>query len=361
MALLRFFGLELTLFGGPSQPEPEDERGGIRAANRLGEKEGFYNPDQYSNTANYRAHQRWTGPQLLKQLPEVSLVAAGMGTAGTMTGIGLSIKAQKPEIYRLGVCTATGDRVPGPRTEPLLAPVTFPWREAVDEIEHVTSADAYRHSLSLCRHGLLAGPSSGLTLMGVFQHLDKRIANGSLDEIRDPATGNVNCIFICCDLPYQYVSEYFDKLGEAHFKPIHNDVLIGSDKHRYDEAWELTRNEAQELCRKVGSEIKVVDLRGPQKACQVFEDCAVQALDLDCLKDGESRCPFSDAHVLHQQWSSIEATLDDEENKFWRPSSSDGEVLVLCANGNTARVATSCMRARGIQAFSLFGGLDRDA
>ena len=157
----------------------------------LGEKDGFFNPDQYSNRANYGAHQRWTGPQILRQLPELSLVAAGMGTAGTMTGIGLSVKAGKPSVYRLGVCTKAGDRVPGPRSEPLLAPVTFPWREAVDELENVGSVDAYRLSLALSRAGLLAGPSSGLTLQGLYNHLEKRLRKGTLDDIRDPQTGIV--------------------------------------------------------------------------------------------------------------------------------------------------------------------------
>ncbi len=83
-----------------------------------------------------------------------------MGTSGTMTGTGLAIKKLQPHVHRVGVTTQPGDRVPGPRSEALLAPVTFPWRDSIDAMEWVGSRDAYTLSLKLCRHGLLVGPSS---------------------------------------------------------------------------------------------------------------------------------------------------------------------------------------------------------
>lgn len=50
LRLMQFFGLDITLFGGPSQPEPEDERGGIKAAERMAkESDGVVNPNQYEN------------------------------------------------------------------------------------------------------------------------------------------------------------------------------------------------------------------------------------------------------------------------------------------------------------------------
>lgn len=136
------------------------------------------------------------------------------------------------------VCTAAGDRVPGPRSFALLSPVEFPWRDSVDAIEEVGSKDAFGLSLKLCREGLICGPSSGfnlqgiangdlitiwLTCSGLFNYLGKRKAAGTLKEIAGPY-GLINCAFICCDLPYQYVDEYFDKLGDASFHPIHNQV-----------------------------------------------------------------------------------------------------------------------------------------
>lgn len=90
-----------TLFGGPAQPTPIDERGGIRAASRkAAESESVCSPNQYQNDdvrislmsvvlteakwleQNWKAHVRWTGPQIHKQLPEINVIAASMGTAG---------------------------------------------------------------------------------------------------------------------------------------------------------------------------------------------------------------------------------------------------------------------------------------
>lgn len=67
---MRFFGLKLRVFGGPSQPEPTDKRGGICAAVEHGKQEGWFNPNQYENDANWRAHAQWTAKQLHRQLGE---------------------------------------------------------------------------------------------------------------------------------------------------------------------------------------------------------------------------------------------------------------------------------------------------
>lgn len=77
------------------------------------------NPNQYENDAvrslweledgrmltsdqNWKAHYKWTGPQILKQLPQISVLCAGMGTSGTMTGMGTYFKDAKPSVVRVG-------------------------------------------------------------------------------------------------------------------------------------------------------------------------------------------------------------------------------------------------------------------
>lgn len=224
LKLMQFFGLDITLFGGPSQPEPLDDRGGIQNARRqaMG-SEKIVNPNQYENDHNWQAHVRWTGPQIYKQLPEINVLCAGMGTSGTMTGLGTYFGNVKPSVLRLGVCTAPGDRVPGPRSYALMRPIEFPWKEAVDHIEEVNSPDSFTMSLRLCREGLVCGPSSGFNLQGLFQMLEKRRAAGKLAKLAGP-DGLTHCVFLCCDLPYQYIGEYFQKLGSEQFPPIRNEV-----------------------------------------------------------------------------------------------------------------------------------------
>lgn len=230
LKLMQFFGLDVTLFGGPSQPEPLDERGGIQNARRKAQtSENIVNPNQYENDDNWLSHIRWTGPQIYKQLPGINVICAGIGTSGTLTGLGTYFGSVKPSVTRLGVCTAPGDRVPGPRSFALLRPVEFPWREAVDHIEEVSSLDSYTLSLSLCREGLVCGPSSGFNLQGLFQMLEKRKAAGTLAELAGP-DGITHCVFLCCDLPYQYIGEYFEKLGSEQFPPIRNEVSCDATK-----------------------------------------------------------------------------------------------------------------------------------
>lgn len=62
-----------------------------------------------------------------------------------------------------------------------------------------------------------------LNPLGLFQYLEKRKASDTLDGLRGP-DGTINCVFMCCDLPYQYMNEYFDRLGTENFHPVRNEV-----------------------------------------------------------------------------------------------------------------------------------------
>lgn len=114
--------------------------------------------------------------------------------------------------------------MPGPRSYSLLGPVKFPWREAIDSLEEVGSHDSFRLSMALSREGLLCGPSSGFNLQGLFNFLQKRVENDRLDDLQRDENGELHAVFICCDLPYQYLDDYFEKLGEEAFHPIVNAV-----------------------------------------------------------------------------------------------------------------------------------------
>ncbi|KAB2574468.1 Rhodanese-like protein [Lasiodiplodia theobromae] len=383
LKLMQFFGLNLTLFGGPSQPEPLDERGGIQAARRKSEEDdSVVNPNQYENDANWKAHYKWTGPQILKQLPQISVLCAGMGTSGTMTGMGTYFKDAKPSVVRVGVCTAAGDRVPGPRSYALMSPVTFPWRDAIDTMEEVGSTESYTLSLALSREGLVCGPSSGFNLQGLYQFIEKRKAAGTLSELADES-GEIHCVFLCCDLPYQYINEYFTKLDASNFHPINNQRLTAVDPYRYDEAWELQVSEALTRFYDVDSLLKsdnlpasvsprassiVIDLREPSDFAAWHLPGAVNA-PLSTVTRG-APSPFFDSATLERQWreleaffsaqvercsfASQEATDDDEEDG--KTPLRDRRALVVCYNGDTARVATSVLRAKGVEAESIKGG-----
>ena len=76
----------------------------------------------------------------------------------------------------------------------------------------------------LSREGIICGPSSGITLQGLYGFLQKAKDAGTLEQYREPETGEISCVFVCSDLPYQYLNAYFDALGEEDFPPIRNEV-----------------------------------------------------------------------------------------------------------------------------------------
>ncbi|KAJ5731179.1 uncharacterized protein N7483_005687, partial [Penicillium malachiteum] len=365
LKLMQFFGLDITLFGGPSQPEPIDPRGGIQDARRQArQSDKIVNPNQYENDDNWQAHIRWTGPQIFRQLPEINVLCAGMGTSGTITGLGTYFKSVKPSVTRVGVCTAAGDRVPGPRSFALLRPVEFPWKDAVDTIEEVGSVDSFTLSLKLCREGLVCGPSSGFNLQGLFQMIEKRKAAGTLADLAG-SDGMTHCVFLCCDLPYQYIEEYFQKLTPEQFPPIRNERLAKVDLHRYDESWE---RDALEVLPQVyraprslaESQLSEITLRPQKRVIDLRQAADFQAwhlpesISLPLTSVGSrTASPFSDPAVLEAQWVELERIFGDDRLV---PDLGPHHVLVVCYDGDTARVATSVLRAKGLQADSVRGG-----
>ncbi|KAJ7082898.1 tryptophan synthase beta subunit-like PLP-dependent enzyme [Mycena belliarum] len=349
--LLRFFGLDLTLFAGHVQPEPQDPNGGIRTANFDGEQPGHYNPDQYSNTENYESHMRWTGPQIMMQLPNLSVFAASMGTSGTMTGTGLYIKSVKPSVARVGVCTAAGERVPGPRMKSLLSPVEFPWRDAVDCIEEIGPFESYEKSLALSRNGLLVGPSSGLALVGLFKFLDRKKAAGELDSLRNEE-GNIPCVFICCDQPFQYISEYFDRLGPSYFLPIRNSELIGIDPYNYNVDWEITPATAHAMLASA-TPPAVLDLRDAEDFAAAH---LVGARNLPTSARAAPN-PYKHTATMVEQFALLDARLGAADAEFGA-GALEGVVLTLSYKGHVGRLAMSVLRSRGVTAHCVMGGVE---
>ena len=90
-------------------------------------------------------------------------------------------------------------------------------------MQEVASYDSYHLSMMLSREGLICGPSSGMALQGLYDYLGARRDEGTLHDLAGE-DGTVSCVFLCCDLPYQYLDEYFHKLEDSQFPPIINQV-----------------------------------------------------------------------------------------------------------------------------------------
>lgn len=271
------------------------------------------------------------------------------------------IKSDKKCLFR--VCTEAGDRVPGPRSYALMSPVEFPWRAAVDTIEEVGSYDSYRLSLEMSRQGLICGPSSGFNLQGLCNLLRKRKSDGSLEALRGD-DGEIHCVFVACDLPYQYLDEYFNKLGKEVFHSLINENLLSVDSYRYDEAWEV---DDQTFCDIVFSSSPVevttkiffakprnviLDLRTAKSFAEYHLSGSISR-SLTSL-EMSTPSPFSDPIVLERQWKELESVFDPTTIGLLRNM---GIVWLTCYDGDTSRVATSILRAKGVTANNLRGGM----
>src|ERR687888_1551862 len=100
--LLRAYGAEVVV--APTAVPPESPQSYYRVADRLAaEIPGAFQPNQYANAANPEAHYRSTGPELWRQAGgEVTHFVAGVGTGGTITGVGRYLREQNPDIQVVG-------------------------------------------------------------------------------------------------------------------------------------------------------------------------------------------------------------------------------------------------------------------
>lgn len=199
---LRLMGINYEFSSGaPGEPR------GPEKARIEGAKPGRFNPDQYSNDANWRGQEQWLGRQIWDQTDgKITIYTAGMGTTGTIYGPANYFRKQRSQVTIWGVMP-TKDQVPGARTLARIeADVRFQqWKEVVDERIDIEPAEAYRKSLQLWRRGVQAGPSSGLALAGVLALLEKN--RRYWDDYRN-ADGDIVVVFPCPDIPQLYSEKY---------------------------------------------------------------------------------------------------------------------------------------------------------
>jgi cysteine synthase B len=110
--LLRAYGAEIIY-----SPGELGSNGAIAKAKEIVEANPgkYYFPYQYGNEANPRAHYETTGPEILRDLPEVTVFVAGLGTGGTLTGTGRYLKDKKPGVKVIAAAPHPGDLVQGLR------------------------------------------------------------------------------------------------------------------------------------------------------------------------------------------------------------------------------------------------------
>jgi cysteine synthase/rhodanese-related sulfurtransferase len=355
LQMLRFFGTEIIVNEEPICPDPSDKESGIYKAKQMGKKKGWFNPGQYDNKANPRAHEQWTGPQIWEQTEgKITVFCAGLGTTGTMVGTGGYLKKKSPTITRVGVARLPNNPVPGVRTPNLLREIAFDWQRATDRIEEVGTKESFEKSLELCRAGIIAGPSSGFALQGLLQFISKQKALGKLEDIRND-DGDIIAVFICPDGPFPYIDEYFEYLDASHFSGIeHEELLINKhgetkpNKQNFEvvpATFDIEPSDAYAMAYPIS----------PKEAWAHLKESGNVALR-DNVSIVDVR-PYNEYIHFHLPGSERMDSHDITENlsklsKKWQGR----KVLLMCPMGIRTRIVAEFLRKKGVEAYSIKGG-----
>jgi cysteine synthase len=167
--LLQVFGAEII-----DSPGSEGSNGAVRLAQRLSEE----NPKwvflyQYANPANPLAHYRTTGPEILADVPEITHFVAGLGTSGTLMGVGRYLKEQRPEVKIWAVEPPSGEIVDGLRNlDDGYVPPDFTDNDGehlLDRKVIVRPKESIEWTRRLTEVGLFSGISGGAALAGAVK------------------------------------------------------------------------------------------------------------------------------------------------------------------------------------------------
>lgn len=191
--LLRMWGARI-IYSSPTGGSNE----AVRHAKELAEK----NPDwkmlyQYGNEANWQSHYLTTGPELLADLPTITHFVAGLGTTGTLMGVGRYLKENQPQTRIIAAEPRYGEQVYGLRNlENGFIPELYD-ESILDSRISVGAEDAVRRTRAmLTEEGMFVGISTGAILHVALILAERAVAAGESADIA----------LIVCDGGWKYLS-----------------------------------------------------------------------------------------------------------------------------------------------------------
>jgi cysteine synthase B len=167
-----------------STPGDEGSNGAVRRAEQLADE----HPEwvflhQYANEANPSAHYEGTGPEIWRDCPEVTHFVAGLGTTGTLMGVGRYLKERNPRIKMVAIEPPVGEKVEGLRNldEGYIPPIYEKWGgpDVLDRKRIVRARESIEWTRKLAQLGVFSGVSGGAALAGAAR-VASEIASGTI-------------------------------------------------------------------------------------------------------------------------------------------------------------------------------------
>ncbi len=164
--VMKMFGTDIIL---------TDAAGGTNlsirtVAQMLTEDSSWVNLNQFENRANPRSHEETTGPEILRDVPDVTHVVAGMGTGGTLTGLAACMRRHAPQVKVVGVEPIAGSKIQGLRNMAAYTPGIFRFDNLDQTLKMTEDAPAFSLARELYRReGVSVGISSGAALWGAME------------------------------------------------------------------------------------------------------------------------------------------------------------------------------------------------
>ena len=202
-AISRAFGAQVMTLGDFHVTDA------LAKVRELGAQPGFFAPQQFDNEWNVEENRTWLGPEVLRQLPEgivPDAVVGGVGTGGTIVGVGQAFRAVNPACHVVAVepnesctlmCGEVGRHLIEGIADGFVPGIIARHRREVDAMVAVDSERAISEMRRLAREfGLFVGPSSGAHLIAAR-------------ELRERHDGVEHVVTFFCDEGEKYISEYF--------------------------------------------------------------------------------------------------------------------------------------------------------